>query len=185
MAYAGRSRELGAAVTRERPLDGESGFTLVEVMTALVLTLVVSIGLLMMDAVATKTTENYGHLSARTTEYAQDKMEQLQILAYGNASADTTVFPSAPTGGTGLAAGGSADPGAPAVGYVDYLNQAGTLLPSVGGAEPADWYYIRVWEVTSPAANLKQITVTAATRTGFGAGHAMRSTVTTLKSFPF
>ena len=164
--------------------DGESGFTLVEVMVALVLTLILTIGVLMMDGVATKTTENFGHLSARATEYAQDKMEQLQILAYGNTTTNTTVFPAVLTGGTGLAVGGSSDPAAPVVGYVDYLNQAGDLLPS-GGGPPANWYYIRVWQISSPATNLKQITVTAAIRSGFAGGHAMRSTVTTLKSFPF
>jgi len=163
----------------------DEGFTLVEVMVALMLTFVVAVGLLSMDVIATKTTENYGHLSARATEYAQDKMEQLFILAYGNATTDTRVFPAAPTGGTGLAVGGSADPAAPAAGYVDYLNQAGTLVTGSGGAPPADWYYMRVWQVTSPAANLKQITVTVTIRTGFAGGQTMSSTVTALKSLPF
>jgi hypothetical protein len=164
---------------------GDEGFTLVEVMVALMLTFVVAVGLLSMDVVATKTTENYGHLSARATEYAQDKMEQLLVLAYGNTTTDTRVFPAAPTGGTGLTVGGSANPAAPAAGYADYLNQAGTLVTGAGGAPPADWYYMRVWQVTSPAANLKQITVTVVIRSGFAGGQAMRSTVTALKSLPF
>ncbi len=163
----------------------DQGFTLVEVMVAMMLTFVVAIGLLSMDVIATKTTENYGHLSARATEYAQDKMEQLLVLAYGNTTTDTRVFPAATSGGTGLAVGGSADPTAPVAGYVDYLNQAGTLVPSVGATPPADWYYMRAWEVTSPAANLKQITVTVVIRSGFAGGQAMRSTVTALKSLPF
>jgi hypothetical protein len=172
-----------------RPLEVQTarddGFTLVEVMVALMITFVVAVGLLSMDVIATKTTENYGHLSARATEYAQDKMEQLLVLAYGNATTDTRVFPAAPTGGTGLAVGGSADPAAPAVGYADYLNQAGTLITGAGGAPPADWYYMRVWQITTPATNLKQITVTVVIRTGFAGGQTMRSTVTALKSLPF
>jgi prepilin-type N-terminal cleavage/methylation domain-containing protein len=178
------SRPAAARHPAPRSVDGESGFTLVEVMVALVLTLIITVGLLMVDGVATKTTENFGHLSARATEYAQDKMEQLQILAYGNTTTNTALFPAAPTGGTGLAVGGSPNPATPVAGYVDYLSQAGDILPS-GGGPPANWYYIRVWEITSPATNLKQITVTAAIRTGFAGGHAMRSTVSCLKSFPF
>jgi hypothetical protein len=87
-------------------------------------------------------------------------------------------------GGTGLTPGGNAVSTAPADGYVDYLDVNGNLLASGGGA-PADWYYIRVWSVTSPAANLKQITVTATVRTTLGRNMPPSSTVTSLKTFPF
>ena len=59
-------------------------------------------GLLSMAALATIYTENHGHLEARTTEYAQDKMEQLLALVYTDAVTNTVVFPAATTGGTGL-----------------------------------------------------------------------------------
>ena len=166
-------------------VHGDEGFTLAEVLVALLITVAVAIGLLSMDVVATKLTENEGHLSARATEYGQDKLEQLIVLAYGNTTSNTTVFPATDTGGTGLAVGGSSDPDAPVAGYVDYLSQVGNLLVSAGGTAPADWYYKRVWAITSPAANLKQITVTVAIRAGYGGGQAQRSTVTALKSFPF
>ena len=39
-------------------------------------------GLLSMAALATTYTENHGHLEARTTEYAQDKLEQLLTLPF-------------------------------------------------------------------------------------------------------
>ena len=55
--------------------------------------LVALVGLLSMASLATAITENQGHLGARTTEYAQDKMEQLLELTYGDAQSDTTVFP--------------------------------------------------------------------------------------------
>ena len=177
--------DMTSTTSRPRTVTGEEGFTLVEVLVALLITVVIALGLLSMDVVATKLTENEGHLSARATEYGQDKLEQLLVLAYGNTTSDTTVFPAIDTGGTGLAVGGSSDPDAPAAGYVDYLSQVGNLLVSTGGAVPTDWYYKRVWAITSPTANLKQVTVTVAIRAGYGGGQAQRSTVAALKSFPF
>jgi hypothetical protein len=136
--------------------------------------------------IATTTTENQGHLTARCTEYAQDKLEQLLALAYGDSTSDTRVFPATDLNGSGLTIGGSADPAAPIDLYVDYLDPDGTLLPSVGGAAPVGWFYMRVWSVTSPSANLKQITVTAVTRSAIGGvGIVPQSTVTALKTFPF
>ena len=63
-------------------LKSERGTTLIETVIATSLLLVVTIGLLSMAAIATVYTENHGHLEARTTEYAQDKMEQLLALVY-------------------------------------------------------------------------------------------------------
>jgi hypothetical protein len=163
-----------------------AGFSLLESVFALSLLLVVALGLLPLGMIATTTTENQGHLMARTTEYAQDKLEQLLALTYGDLTSDTRVFPAIDNGGSGLAVGGSANPAAPVSPYVDYLDINGTLLPAPGGAEPATWYYKRVWQVTSPAAGLKQVTVTATVRSAVGSmGRIPRSTVTSLKTFPF
>ena len=165
----------------------ETGVSLIETMIALLLLLIVAAGVLPLGLLAMNTTENQGHLVARTTEYAQDKLEQLMALAYGDSTSDTRVFPAADIGGTGLTVGGSADPDAPVALYVDYLDANGTLVPSVGVNAPEGWYYKRVWEVTSPRANLKQITVSVIVRTAAAAGHGRipRSTVTVLKTFPF
>ena len=165
--------------------DSDRGSSLIETMAALALLLIVMAGLMSMDAVATTATENYGHLGARTAEYAQDKMEQLLALAWGDATSDTTVFPAAAAGGTGLTVGGSWDVAAPAAGYVDYLDQNGTLLVSAGGAVPAGWYYKRVWRVEVPSVNLKRITVSVTTALGFGRAQPPVATVAALKSFPF
>ena len=81
-----------------------------------------------MAALATMYTENHGHLEARTTEYAQDKMEQLLALAYTDTVSDTVVFPAAAIGGTGLAVGGSTNTAAPVNGYVDWLGPGRHLL---------------------------------------------------------
>jgi hypothetical protein len=163
----------------------DAGFSLIETMGALTLLLIILSGLMGMDAVATRMTENYGHLAARTAEYAQDKMEQLLGLAWGDVTSDTAVFPATSSGGTGLAVGGSSDPSAPVTGYVDYLDQKGDLVTGAGGGAPASWYYKRVWSVTSPVTNLKQVTVTVTVSYGYAGNAPVSSTVTALKSYPF
>ena len=168
----------------ETPLPSDAGTSLIEAVVAVALLLILMAGLASLGTVAMTTSENQGHLSARTTEYAQDKMEQLLALAYGDATTDTRLFPSPNAGGTGLAVGGSSNPNAPVTGYVDYLDQSGNLLAS-GGGPPAGWYYKRLWAVSNPSANLKQITVTVTVAFGFGKAAPALSTVVALKSFPF
>ena len=164
----------------------DSGFTLLETVIALSILLIVSLGIVPLGMVATTTTENQGHLMARTTEYAQDKVEQLLALAYGDVTSDTRSFPAANTGGTGLAVGGSSDPAAPVALYVDYLDINGTLIVSTGTTAPAGWYYRRVWQIASPGTNLKQVTVTAIVKSAVGStGRIPRATVTSIKTYPF
>jgi type II secretory pathway pseudopilin PulG len=165
---------------------GGSGFTLLETVFALSVLLIVALGLLPLGVLATTTTENEGHLMARTTEYAQDKMEQLLSLAYGDVTSDTRVFPSTTTGGSGLALGGSADPSAPVALYVDYLDVNGTLIASTGTTAPASWYYKRAWKVESAGTNLKQITVAAVTKSAAGStGRVPQATLASIKTYPF
>ena len=180
----------------------QQGFSLVETMVALCLLLVVTAGVLPLSVMAFRISENHGHLLARSTEYAQDKLEQLMALSYGDVVTDTRTFPAGATGGTGLAPGGSTNTAAPVNGYVDYLTMEGALLASVGGAPPTGWYYQRVWQIeevgaadpaTCPVAAsaaqkcLKRITVTATVRLASqgGSGVVPRSTVTALKTYPF
>ncbi|HET9833496.1 MAG TPA: hypothetical protein VFP91_17370, partial [Vicinamibacterales bacterium] len=61
-------------------LNSERGTTLIETMIALTVLLAVMGGLITISALSSTTTENNGHLAARTTEDAQDKMEQLLVL---------------------------------------------------------------------------------------------------------
>jgi hypothetical protein len=166
--------------------ESQSGLSLLEVVFALSLVMIASLGLLPLGAIATTTTENQGHLMARSTEYAQDKLEQLMALSYGDTISDTRVFPATNTGGSGLAVGGSSDPDAPVALYVDYLDVDGALLTSVGITPPDNWYYKRVWQVALPSTNLKQITVTATVKIAVGnIGRIPRATVSALKTFPF
>ena len=164
------------------------GFTLLETVFALSMLLIVAAGIMPLGLMAVKTTENQGHLAARTTEYAQDKLEQLMALSYGDSTTDTRVFPATDTGGSGLAIGGNFDPDAAVNDYVDYLDIDGNLIPAGGGGgAPAGWYYKRVWAVSSPKANLKQIAVSATVRVASqgGVGDLPRSTVMALKTSPF
>jgi hypothetical protein len=189
---------MGSAMTRRSQL----GMSLLETLIALTVLLIVAVGVMSMAAIAVVTTENQGHLQSRVTEYAQDKMEQLISLGFGDGDlgtgtgTDTTVFPACSPNtnpscstGTGLAVGGSSDPTAPVTtpgnGYVDYLDSAGNPTSSTGS-----WFYIRVWKIEQPSTTLKRITVTAQVRstvggTGSGAGALPISTVVSLKAKPF
>lgn len=162
------------------------GFSLLETVFALSILLVVALGLLPLGALAVGTTENQGHLEARVTEYAQDKLEQLMALAYGDSLSDTRVFPATTTGGSGLVVGGSLNLAAPVDAYSDYLDINGSLVASVGGLPPAAWFYKRQWQVEQASVNLKRISVTATTRTQVGRlGRIPITTVVLLKTSPF
>jgi len=172
----------------------EAGISLLETMISLAILLIASIGILAMTALSIITTENQGHLGARTAEYAQDKMEQLQSLSFADGiggagtGTDTTVaaFTATTTGGNGLLAGGSTTYGSAVAGYVDYLDANGN--PLGGGANaPASWFYVRMWKITDDATGtLKTITVRTVARSGVnGVSTLPQSTVTSLKSSPF
>ena len=192
----------------------QRGMTLVETLIALAVLFVMAGGLMGIGAVAMITSENQGHLAARTAEYAQDKMEQLMSIPFANTSIDTVtvnmaatppvncvqflVNSACATGGSGLSVGGTSDPACGETGhagcvnnYVDYLDINGNPLGG-GATPPAGWFYRRVWlvEDASPfgAGTLKRITVSAKTRYLIGAwrsGKEPRATVVMLKSAPF
>lgn len=180
-------------------LRGEQGTTIVEVVIASAILVTLMAGLMSLAGLAISTTENQGHLGARTTEYAQDKMEQLLALTYGDTTSDTRTFPAANSGGSGLAPGGSSNASAPVALYVDYLDENGNLCGTTGAAcaapsgttPPAGWFYQRLWRIDSSTTdvslpvNLKRITVTATIARGFGGAMKASSTLTVLKSSPF
>ena len=173
---------------REQPAGRRSGSdegsSLIEVVVAMALMATLAAGLLSMTAIALTQSENQGHLAARTAEYAQDKMEQLLVLAYGDETSDTRVFPAIDSGGTGLKLGGSDNPNAPVAGYVDYLDARGNLMPSGGGA-PANWFYVRAWEIKPVTATLKEVRVTTTVARSIGRQQRPAATLVTLKTFPF
>jgi hypothetical protein len=184
-----------------KPGHSQAGLTLLETVVALGLLLTVAAGVLGLGSIAMCTTENQGHLMARTAEYAQDKMEQLLALKFCDATSNTAVLPTSGTGGQGLAGcaaplningtgvGGSSNPSTPVSGFVDYLDNSGNLLVTgVGGAAPGGWKYIRVWQISSANATntVKQITVTVKVSSALGQnGLLPQSTLTALKAYPF
>jgi hypothetical protein len=184
--------------TAIRRLRDERGTTLIETTIATGILLVTLAGLMSMGTLATMHTENQGHLAPRTTEYAQDKMEQLLALAYSDSTSNTVVFPATTGGGTGLTVGGGTNTAAPVNQYVDWLASDGSYLGG-GTAQPATWFYQRVWQITcasaayappqacanSPATGIKQITVTVTVRTSVGGFMLAKSTITALKSAQF
>jgi prepilin-type N-terminal cleavage/methylation domain-containing protein len=174
------------------PGHSERGVTLLETVVALSILLIVAMGLLPLGVMAIATTETQGHLVARVTEYSQDKVEQLLSLAYNDSVTDTRARVATPfgttSGGTGLAVGGSADPAAPVALYVDYLDALGTPVDAAGTAEPAAWFYKRVWQISLPAGTtgVKQVAVTTTVARRVGAlGRVPQTMVVSQKSLPF
>lgn len=168
-----------------KTIANDRGSSLVETIVAMAILGTVGSGLMAMAGLALTRAENQGHLAARSAEYAQDKMEQLLVLSFGDDTSDTRVFPASAAGGTGLAPGGGLNPTAPVVGYADYLDVNGNLLASNTATPPAGWFYARVWQVTSISATLKQITVTATVARSIGRTQRPSATLVSLKSFPF
>lgn len=168
--------------------QSERGTTLLETVIATGILVIALAGIMSLVSVSGRVTENQGHLAARTTEYALDKMEQLLALKYGDIQSDTRVFPATTAGGSGLAIGGSSNPAAPVALYVDYLDQSGSLLPSVGTTAPTGWFYKRAWQVADACGGcgtLKQITVTSIVARSPGVTNVPQSTVTAIKTSPF
>ena len=191
---------------KDKPKSGDSrrrseaGLSLLECAISLLILLIISAGVMGLSNISLSTTETQGHLAARTTEYAQDKMEQLLALKFCDGptgGTDTTVFPAVvDASGTGLAgcnnpggnpptalSGGGLSTTSPTTGYVDYLDASGNLVAST-----ASWEYIRVWQISVPTGSvgMKQISVLAQAHfTVGGKGTAPQSTVVALKTFPF
>lgn len=180
-------------------LHDESGTTLIEVVIASAILVTLMAGLMSLGGLAISTTENQGHLAARTTEYAQDKMEQLLALTYNDPVTDTRSFPAVNSGGSGLTPGGSYNTNNPVALYVDYLDQNGNLCGTtgaecaapVGTTPPTRWFYQRCWRIdasttdASLPVDLKRVTVTATIARGFGGAMKASSTLVVLKANPF
>ena len=151
-----------AAEPRRRPTahhgGRERGFSLVEVLIAVALLAMVSLGVAQLFAVATQA--NFAAKSQTSTALlAVQKMEQLRALAWGydqqlanlglplsDTVTDVSVDPSA-AGGTGLnpSPGGTLTADSPP--YVDYCDASGQWVGN-GGVPPANAFYVRRWSIT-------------------------------------
>lgn len=178
-SVANRLRTIADNSRRKINMLTERGVTLMETMVAAVMLMIAAAGLLPIFALGIQATHQQGDMATRTTEYAQDKMEQLLNLnsininsdGFNDGTTDTTVFPANPSGCTGTGTNicglggtmlanstvGAIPPAAAVSKYVDYLDLNGNLLTSSTGA-----YYTRQWSIsTDSTATLKTITVVA------------------------
>ena len=169
--------------TIERPKC--RGFGLIEVMFAIVVLVIGLVASLSMFGVAVGQNASQGEEATRTTEYAQDKMEQLMALSFSDGTTNTTVYPPVSPGGTGLggtvaasATTGGINPALPVTGYVDYLDSVGSLTTNT-----SQQYYVRQWSITADAtATLKTITVYAAALKALTRGAAPSTTLVCKKT---
>jgi Tfp pilus assembly protein PilV len=177
-------------MTPKKTRRSQSGVTLIETLISVLLLLALGAGMTSVFGFCTGMNKSQGEMATRTTELAQDKMEQLLALQFNDAASNTTVFPTATSGGTGLGGSMSASTtvggttkGSPVTNYVDYTDATGNLLTSSTGS-----FFTRQWSITTPAvtspANLKTITVVVyASTTAGGVGSAASTTLVCLKSY--
>jgi hypothetical protein len=121
-------------------------------MMAVAILFVASSGILALFGLAVMHNSALGDHGTRTTEYAQDKMEQLLTTTFSDTTTDFTQNPPATGTCCGLSAGGSVTPASPATGYVDYVSTNGTPSSSSTGAA-----YIREWMITNDSNSPTQI----------------------------
>jgi len=141
-------------------MDGERGFSLLEVLTA---TTVLTVGLAALAQLfVISTRANFGAKSTTMASIlAQQKMEQLRGLTWGfdalglpvsDFSTDTTVIPEAPTGGKGLSASPADALKTNQDGYCDFLDGYGYSLGGGATSLPGT-VYIRRWSIEPIPAN--------------------------------
>ncbi len=137
-----------------RRFQAEAGFSLVEVMVATGILATALVSLAQLFAISTAS-----NLAARNSGtamiFAEQKIEQLRALSYTldtaglpitDITTDTSVYPPAATGGTGLSPSTDNTLQTNTDGYVDYLDHLGR---SLGGGEtiPDNTAFIRRWSV--------------------------------------
>jgi len=135
--------------------SSDGGFTLVEVIVAMMLLTMVSLGVAQLFGIAIQR-----NMAARyqtsTAVLAGQKLEQLRALTLGFDAASglpvtdmtTNLTTEPPTsGGAGLNPSPSNSLSTNTPGYVDYLDSRGNWL-GTGGAPPATALYIRRWNVS-------------------------------------
>ncbi len=174
---------------------GERGVSLIETLIAVLIAVIglFSVGGLIFQG--TVTNKNQGTEVTRATIYAQDKMEKLLSLDFGNCSEPASSQPSScnttdidATGWTqGIVAGGAVGPlqatcptSGASLGYVDFLDSNGIQLPgatpatSCSAVAPSNIAYVRMWQVTDLSSTggppIKQISVAVYARSAMNTG---------------
>jgi prepilin-type N-terminal cleavage/methylation domain-containing protein len=163
----------------KRRMQEQRAFSLIETMIAIAVLTVGLIGVLGLFGTTTALNSRQGDYGTRTTEYAQDKIEQLMGLQFADTTSNTTVTPTTATGGNGLTAGGSVNPASPVTAYQDFINSAG----SQQSAAPTGFYYRRQWQIISNADGTRTILAYAQLVGGpSGAGALPSTTLGSIKA---
>lgn len=135
----------------------DSGFTLVEVLTALAILVVGALSMVQVLSVATISIHE-SRVHTASAVFAAQRLEQLLALEWssdadGNALSDLdtnlAVTPAA-GGGPGLSLSPPFALEENVPGYVDYLDRDGTWL-SASSTPPAGAAYVRRWSIAPPA----------------------------------
>jgi prepilin-type N-terminal cleavage/methylation domain-containing protein len=187
-----------ASTSRRR----DEGFSLVEVLVAMVLTSIIALGVAQMFVLAVRANLAARHQTS-TTVLAAQKMEALRSLTWGfdddglglpvsDTTTDLSAEPNTATGnGLNPSPVDSLDANRP--GYVDYLDGRGTWIGG-GGTPPPATVYIRRWSIqplpTNPNNTLiLQVLVTTVIRENQVAGasstrarHADDALIATVKT---
>ena len=162
----------------------QRGVTLIETMIAATVLIIGVTGVMAVFTVSISQNSGQGDIATRTAIYAQVKIEQLMAMSFNDGASNTTVYPTASSGGTGLggtmagnATVGGINPASPATNYVDYLN-AGAQQTTATGAS-----FMRQWTIlTNAPGNLKTIKVLVTVKNWTGKGLAPSTTLVCTKS---
>ena len=136
------------------PAAVNRGFSLVEVLVAITVMMIATIGLAQLSVMAIRVNQG-ARATTFTTVLASQKMEQLRALAWtwdpsgaaiSDASTDTAVAPERSSGGTGLTASPPDVLRVITPGYCDYLDAAGRTLGG-GPTPPSKTAFIRRWSI--------------------------------------
>jgi prepilin-type N-terminal cleavage/methylation domain-containing protein len=151
----------------------ETGFTLLEVLIAMLLVASVAMGVAQLFALTMIATENSRHETS-STALAVQKMEELRGLTWsfaaGGAVSDVSTNLStdpATTAGPGLSVSPAGTLSTSTPGYVDYLDDRGRWV-GTGTALPSGVVYIRRWSIealqSDPDTLVFQVLVTTVRR---------------------
>ena len=184
--HAGAPSVRRAAPAVSRP--GDAGFSLIEVLFAMVILMIAALGLAQMFAVAIQRNAGARHQTS-TTVLAVQKMEQLRALTWGfdpanpgmpvtDSTTDLSMDPPG-GGGHGLNPSPSNALDANTQGYVDFLDKRGQWV-GTGSTPPPTAQYIRRWSIqplpTNPNNTLVlQVLVTPVYREQQQAGSGQRT----------
>jgi hypothetical protein len=177
--------------------SSDQGVSLVEAMIAVLISLIVMTALGGVVFMATVQNKNQGVEMSRVTVYAQDKIETLMNLDWYDctettplAACNTTGITGTgwnqglKTGGTLTDAAGCPSSGA-AVGYIDFLDAAGTQFTGADCSAVGTFAYQRQWQITdvittgAGTPGLKRIDVIVWSRNAVNTGSAAPSAMLT------